>query len=153
MSEATIRTAIYDAVRGVSNVGMVYDYERHATTWDVFTDLFKTTIGAGVVQIRGWMIGYRGISEVEAIRLIKADKRITRTHTFQIAGIMGIDDSAASEKPFAALAEDVCDALDSDATVQAFAAVSPARFVFDPSPFAGVLVHLAAITLEVTEAA
>jgi len=149
MSEATIRTAIYNAINGVSSVGQVYDYERHATEWGDFLDLFKTNVG-GTQQIRGWMIGYRGTPEVDGSRF-KIPKRISRRHRFQILGVMGIDDSAASEKTFAILAEDVCDALDSDATLHGFAAVSPASLGFDPSPFAGVLVHAAAITLEVTE--
>jgi hypothetical protein len=136
-------------VRGVSDVGLVYDYERHATEWGDFLDLFKTTIG-NTTQVRGWMIGYRGIQSSENITF-GVDKRVMRTHRFQIMGIMAIDDSASSEKTFAAMAEDVCDTLDSNATLQAFQFVSPAVLGFDPSPFAGILVHAAAITLEVTE--
>jgi hypothetical protein len=149
MTEATIRTAIYDAVRAVSNVGLVYDYERHATEWGDFLDLFKTTIG-NTTQVRGWMIGYRGIPEAENITF-GVEKRVTRRHRFQILGIMAIDDSEESEKTFAILAEDVCDALSSNATLQGFNAVSVPVLGFDPSPFAGILVHAAAITLEVTE--
>jgi hypothetical protein len=151
MSEATIRTAIYNAVNGVTNVGKVYDYERHANEWGDFLDLFKTNI-SGTAQVRGWMVGYRGIPEAENITF-GVEKRVTRRHRFQILGIMAIDDSASSEKTFAALAEDVCDALSSNATLQAFDAVSVPVLGFDPSPFAGILVHAAAITLEVTEAA
>ncbi len=149
MSEATIRTAIYNAVNGVANKGVCYDYERHATDWSDFLDLFKTTVG-GTDQIRGWMVGYRGAPEVEATRF-GVEKRIMRKHRFQILGIMGIDDSAASEKTFAALAELVCNTLDADATLQGFDAVSPAILGFDPSPFAGILVHAAAITINITE--
>jgi len=152
MSEATIRAAIYNAVNGVSNVGKVYDYRRHSVDWSSFLDLFKTTI-SNTSQLRGWMVGYRGFPEVEATRLTKIDKRITRSHRFEVMGIMAIDDSAATEKTFAALAEDVCDALDSDATLQAYMHVSPASLTFDPAPFAGVLVHAAMIVLDVTEAA
>ncbi len=65
---------------------------------------------------------------------------------------MGIDDSAESEKTFAALAEDVCDALDSDTTIHAYLGSSPAVLGFDPRPFSGILVHAAAIIVEVTEA-
>jgi hypothetical protein len=151
MTEATIRTAIYNTVNGVSNIGKVYDYERHAVDWSDFLDLFKTTIG-GTTQIRGWMVGYRGIPTAENITF-GVEKRVTRTHRFQILGVMAIDDSEASEKTFAALSEDVCDALSSNATLQGFSAVSVPVLGFDPSPFAGILVHAAAITLEVTEAA
>ena len=150
MSEATIRAAIYAAVNGVTDVGKVYDYERHATEWSDFLNLFKTNISS-TDQVRGWMIGYRGIPESDGGRF-SGRGRTSRTHRFQILGIMGLDDSAESEKTFAAIAEDVCDALDSDATLGAFLGLAPATLGFDPSPFAGVLVHAAAITFEVTEA-
>lgn len=150
MSEATIRAAIYAAVNGVTNVGKVYDYERRVDTWDEFGNLFRTSI-SNTTQIRGWMIGYRGIPAAEGGRFKRGDKRIARTHRFQLLGVMGIDDSAASEKTFAALAEDVCDALDSNTTLHAFMHVSTAILGFDPAPFAGVSVHAAAITLDVTE--
>ena len=150
MSEAAIRTAIYNAVNGVSQVGQVYDYQRHATEWSDFLSLFKTTV-SGTDQVRGWMVGYRGITETLGGRFQRGDKRITRTHRFQILGVMAIDDSEESEKTFAALAEDVCDALDSDTTIGAYA-TKPATLGFDPSPFAGILVHAAAITFDVTEA-
>ena len=150
MSEATIRTAIYNAVSGVTDIGLVYDYERHSNDWGDFLDFFKTTIGS-TAQIRGWMIGYRGIPESSGGRFT-TPSRITRKHRFNILGVMGIDDSEASEKTFAALAEDVCDALDSDAAVNAFLHTTPATLGFDPRPFAGILVHAAAIVIEVTEA-
>lgn len=150
MSEAAIRTAIYNAVNGVSNVGQVYDYERHSNDWSDFLDRFKVTTG-GLDQIRGWMVGYRGIQEAEGGRF-GAPGRISRKHRFQVLGVMGIDDSEESEKTFAALAEDVCDALDSDATVHGFHFTSPATLGFDPRPFAGILVHAAAIVIDVTEA-
>ncbi len=150
MSQATIRTAIYNAVNGVTNIGKVYDYERHSNDWSDFLDKFKTTISS-TAQIRGWMVGYRGIVEAEGGRF-NAPGRISRKHRFQILGVMGIDDSEATEKTFAALAEDVCDALDSDATVHGFMFAAPAILGFDPKPFAGILVHAAAIVVDVTEA-
>lgn len=150
MSEAAIRTTIYNAINGVSNVGLVYDYQRHTNDWAEFENLFKTTIG-NVDQVRGWMVGYRGIVQADNGRFGTIDKRITRRHRFQILGVMGIDDANESEKTFAALAEDVCDALDSSATIQTYMHVTLATMGFDPSPFAGVLVHAAAIVIEVTE--
>ncbi len=151
MSAATIRAAIYSAVNGVSNIGKVYDYERHSNDWSDFLDKFKTTIG-GTNQIRGWMVGYRGITEAEGGRFTAPGGRISRKHRFQILGVMGIDDSEATEKTFAALAEDVCDALDSDDTIHGYLGSSPAMLGFDPKPFAGLLVHAAAIVIDVTEA-
>lgn len=153
MSESAIRTAIYNAVNGVTDVGLVYDYERYSNEWGDFLDFFKTTIDT-TAQIRGWMVGYRGITEATYKRFTPASKTgVTRIHRFQILGVMGIDDSEASEKTFAALGEDVCDALDADATLHGstYLGVSSAVMGFDPRPFAGVLVHAAAIVIDVTE--
>lgn len=151
MSQAAIRTAIYNVVNGVANVGLVYDYERHSNDWVEFLDRFKATTG-GLDHIRGWMVGYRGITEAQGNRFKPAAKRVSRTHRFQILGVMGIDDSEESEKTFAELAEDVCDALDSDTTIHGYMGSSPATLGFDPRPFAGILVHAAAIVIDVTEA-
>jgi hypothetical protein len=115
----------------------------------VLLDLFKTSIG-GKNQIRGWMIEYRGVIAAEGGRF-STTKRISRTHRFEIMGLMGIDDSNASEKTFSAIAEDVCDTLDSDATIQAFAAVAPVLVGFSSLTEFGFLVHSAVIVLEVTE--
>ena len=150
MSEATIRAAVYAAVSGVSNVGLVYDYERQANEWDALLGFFKSTIG-GTTQIRGWMIAYKGIVSAGGGRFSTA-KRLSRTQRFYIMGFMGVDDSAASEKTFAALAEDVADALDSDATIHTKPnSAAPANLGLDPAPFAGILAHAAVIQIDVTE--
>jgi hypothetical protein len=150
---STIRTAIYDVISNVSNVGMVYDYERHSTDWAGFLALFKVKIG-GVDQVRGWMIGYRGIPVSQAQTFIPGKTGTQRTHRFQIMGVMAVDDSVESEKIFAELAEDVCNALDDDETLHAkggFPNAAPVTMGFDPTPFAGVLVHAAVIMIEVVE--
>lgn len=151
MSEAAIRAAIYNAVNGVSQVGMVYDYERLYNSWDDIKALFKTKIG-GTTQIRGWMIGYMGITESHGDRFNPAAKRISRKQRFKVMGFMGINDSEESEKTFATLAEDVCDALDSDVTIHGYLGSSPAVLGFEPRPYAGALVHAAVIIVDVTEA-
>lgn len=151
MSQAAIRTAIYDAVSGVSDVGQVYDYERHANEWNAFLDLFQSTI-TGNEQILGWAVSYRGIITSERDTFRPGSKSgLFRTHRFQILGIAGIDDANGSEKVFAALAEAVCDALDDDNTLQSYISVSPASMRFDPAPFSGVLVHGALIIIDVKE--
>ena len=154
MSEAAIRNTLKLALEAVTDIGIVHDYERHATTWDKFLELFKTEIGRKE-QIRGWTIGYQGmpVAEREAFRA-GSKTGISRTHRFQIMGIMGISDKDESEKTFAALAEDVCDALDDDDTLHSstYIHTSPAVLAFDPSPFAGVLVHAAVISIDIIEA-
>lgn len=151
MSEAAIRTAIYNAINGVSNVGQVYDYERYSNDYTATLSLYKTTLG-GTDQIRGWMVGYRGITEAQGGRFTAPGGRITRTHRFQVLGVMGLQDSEATEKTFAAVAEDVCDALDSDTTIHGYLGSSPAVMSYEPASFAGILVYAAAIVIDVTEA-
>lgn len=152
MSYSTIRTAIYEVIRDVSQVGIVHDYERHVTNWDEFLDLFKTSIG-GKSQVRGWMIGYRGIPTVNRLTFNTSSNVGTeRIHRFRVIGVMGINDKEESEKTFATLGEDVCDALDADSTLHSTGIhASPAAMLFDSRPFADVLVHAAVITMEVTE--
>lgn len=152
MSEATIRAAILGAMLDVYQVGVIHDYERHVTNWDEFLSLFQNNIG-GSDQVRGWMIGYRGIPTVNQLTFnIASNAGTERTHRFRIIGIMGISDSNESEKTFAALAEDICDALDADTTLHSIGIhATPASMLFDPRPFADVLVHGAIINLEVKE--
>jgi len=153
MSEATIRAAIYSAVSGVTDVGLVHDYERFANEWPAFLELFKTTISS-TTQVRGWMVGYRGIPQSRKQTFVPGKLGTERTHRFQVLGIMGINDSEESEKTFAALAEDVCDALDDDTTLHAkgtFPRAAEVTMAYDPRPFAGVLVHAALISIDVTE--
>jgi hypothetical protein len=150
MSEAVIRAAIKTAVEGVSNVGKVHDYERWASEWPAFLELFKTTI-AGAPQIRGWEIGYRGFT---AIRDPQFARAVLRQHLFEIHGYLGLDDSAATEKTFAALAEDVADALDASATLHgsAYRDCTPAAIErAETRAFGGVLCHFAQLTIAVTE--
>ena len=103
MSEAAIRSQIETALNTVADVGQVYDYDRHAVDWGEFLDLFKTKIRTKE-QIRGWMIGYRGVPLAERESFRPGSKTgIARTHRFQIMGVMGIDDANESEKTVAFL--------------------------------------------------
>ena len=149
MSEATIRTAIYNVVNGVSNVGKVYDYQRFNKELDVFFDLFKTTI-AGVDQIRGWMIGYNGMDEPYEL----GTGAVIRPQKFTVYGVIRLNDELVSEKAAAALAEAICDALDADATLHAYSNDAPAGIrEFAYLPFGSVFCHWIEIGLTVTEQA
>lgn len=152
MSEATIREAIYEAIRDVSQAGIVHDYERHVTDWDSFLELFRSNV-AGQSQVRGWMIGYRGMPIANQLTFnMAANAGTERTHRFRVIGIMAINDSDESEKTFAALAEDICDALDSDSALHtARLNALPCTLAFDSRPFADVLVHGAIINVDVVE--
>jgi len=105
MPEATIRTAIYNILGAVADIGKVYDYERWAADWTAFINLFKTTIGA-VDQIRGWEISRRSVGEKQAVIKIGSQAH-EDDHLFVIRGYMGVSDANATEKTFNALIESI----------------------------------------------
>lgn len=151
MTQATIRARIKTVLDTVSNKGQTHDYLRWAVKQNDFESLFKTTISS-VAQIRGWEIAYRGFTQTEPHLGRSADQY--RVHRFEIHGYLGLDDSASTEKTFAALAESVCNALDADATLNADSLSlyrNPTQLTIDERLFAGVLTHHAQITLEVAE--
>ena len=142
MSQATIRADIYNVVSAVTDVGKVYDKARLSTTWDVFLDQFKTTIGS-TKTIRGWTISWTGIPEA-TYTAFGGSEQIT--HRFLIRGVVALDDSADSEKTAAALVEMVRNALEDDTTLQG---ATNTRFhsnpvtvpVFEERVFGDVLCH------------
>jgi hypothetical protein len=150
VTQATARTAVYNAVNGVTGAGMVYDYERWAAEWPAFLALFKTTV-SGVTQIRGWEVCYRGFS-AETPRTFGEVRQ--RRHRFRVQGYMGLEDSAKSEKTFAALTESVANAIDGDATLQGntFLETADAEIAtLEPRLFGGTLCHYAEINVTVSE--
>jgi len=114
MSESTIRSAIKNALDTVSNAGATHDYQRWSADWQAFLDLFKTTVGS-TDQIRGWTIAGGPVEVDDAVE--EFGGRYLRGYGYTIRGYLGVDDSAATEKTFAGLVEDVMDALDADATL------------------------------------
>ena len=152
MSISAIRATIYSAVNGVTDVGKVYDYERWANEWDDFLTLFKTTIGS-TVQVRGWEVSYRGFANQPPMDF---SGQHIRAHRFAVMGYMGLDDSKATEKTFANLAEDVADAIDADATLHGasyYYVIDVGIDEHEPRMFGGVLCHYALINVIVEEVA
>lgn len=151
MSEAAIRARIKVTLDTVSNKGLTHNRLRWAADESAFLDLFKTTIGS-TVQIRGWMITWRGFAQTEP-HLGRGANQI-RVHTFELDGYLGLDDSASTEIAFAALAEAVANALDADGTLNARGLSlyrEPTQIVMDERMFYGHLCHHALITLSVAE--
>lgn len=149
MSEATIRAAIKTKVEAISNIGMVYDYERWATDWSAYLDLFKTTIGGSNV-IRGWTITCQSFPQKQ----ITFGRNVERTYTYKLRGYFGLDDSAASEKTAMVVVEDVAEAFNDTRFDASNDQVwnDPANLeIFEPRLLGDVLCHYAEITLEVTE--
>ena len=152
MSEATLRAAIYSVVNGVTDVGIVHDYERWANEWTDFLNLFRTEID-GEQVIRGWEVVYRGFPDAsERMQMQDIYPAFLRPHRFLVAGYLQSDDSEESEKTAAALAETVADALNTDATLLGLVhdRVEP-TLIFEPRTFGGVLCHYAEIVLTLWE--
>ena len=151
MSYATILAQIKTTLDTVTNIGRTHDYMRFAIDESAFLDWAKTTIST-VDQIRVWMIDYGGFS-AETVWISRSAKK-HRVHTFVIYGYLGLDDSAATGKTFATLAETVCDALDADATLNSDALSSsrvPCQADVEPWLFYSKLCHRAVIALAVAE--
>ena len=164
MSEATTRARIYAVVGAVSNIGLVYDYQRWAVRWEDYLSLFKTTISSTSV-IRGWTITCAGWADSEYLAgsYLQDDGKalVLRRYTFKIRGMFGLDDSAATEKTAIGIVEDVVEALDGDEKLHAWDAIAEQYFgeqaaatldIFEPRLFGGALCHYAEITQRVTEA-
>lgn len=151
MSYAAIRAQIKTTLDAVTDIGRTHDYMRLAIGESAFLDLAKTTIST-VDQIRVWFIDYGGFTSEEP--WISRPIKSLRVHSFVIHGYLGLDDSAATGKTFATLAETVCTALEDDTTLNAIALSSyrePCQCVVDHVMFYSKLCHHAAITLQVAE--
>lgn len=154
MAEATIRARIKTVVQSVSNGGLVYDYERWASDWTTYLDLFKTTIDSAEV-IRGWTITCQSFQPVEIATMGSQD--VETTFIYKIRSYFGLDDENASEKTAIGIAEDVVEALNADNTLHgtAYDASGPHPLaeltLFEPRFFGDVLCHYIEITCPVKE--
>ncbi len=142
MSEATVRAGIYNTMLAVTDIGMVYDYERWANDWATFINLFKTTIG-GVDQIRGWEISQRApVSE---------NRTSTKRRTYSIRGYMSVNDAAATEKIFSALIDAIAAEFRKDQelgkTVKGHDFIQVE--IIETRTFGSVLCHFVELTLTV----
>ncbi len=103
MAYATILAKIKSILEGVSDIGQVHDYVRWYKDKPDFNTIFRDAANS---QIRAWDISRTSTPETE-----KASRTNIRTHTFRIRGFMSLDDSAATEKTFQSLVEDVATAF------------------------------------------
>ena len=148
MSEATLRGYIKTALDGVSNIGKVYDFQKFSDTYPDYLSKFKTTI-SGTAQIRGWTITLNAMENEQT-----AMKRLSRrVYQYQIEGYMSIDDSAATEKTFAALVEAVLNGLDDSTSIHAATAHAGYANVTDFGHiiFGDVLCHYVQISQNIGE--
>lgn len=152
MSQATQRTRLKTILQSVSNIGVVHDYQRFNTDYMAFINLFDTTIG-GVKQLRGWTVAFGGLASTDDLP-DQFDGQYVRGYRWTIRGYMGLQDSAATEKTFAALVETVCDALDDDDTLHGatyYDASKAEAPVVEERLFGSVLCHYCEIRLIIFE--
>lgn len=110
-TEASVRAAIKAKVQGVTNIGVVHDYERYANAMNEFRTLYQADI-AGVKQVRGWYI--RRMTRRESSDYQGRHEVILG---WRVQGFMSLDDASASEKTFDSLVETLVDAFRADETL------------------------------------
>jgi hypothetical protein len=116
MSETTARTAVYNAVNGVTNVGNVYDYDRWAALKKGVDTLVTKSIG-GSTLVRFWTVSCRRIAQEHTQFFTSGTSGILRRYTYIVRGAFGVDDSAGTEKTAIGIVEDVLEAMDNAATL------------------------------------
>ncbi len=98
-----IREQIAVILSAVDGVGVVHQYERLATDWKKFLDLYKDPHG----KINGWSITRQKTPQ----KMLTFDQDVTREYLFIIRGIYGLQDEAASELVFQDTIEAICEAF------------------------------------------
>lgn len=156
MSQASVRAIIAAEIGGVTNVGLVHDYERWAVLWPDFLSKFKTTISAASV-IRGWTITCSGWADtVTGFRASANEANIMREYRFTVRGYIGLADADETEHTAIALAETVCNRLNTSAALhdlaRAWGRVPVCNLTaFEARMFGNVLCHYAQIDQVVPE--
>jgi len=151
MSEATVRASIKTLIEAVSNVGLVYDHEPFAATWDEYVDQFKCKV-LGRDQVRAWTISMEAMPRE---RLTVASARNTHNQArfnYKVRGYCGFNEECETETEFMTVVIAVLNKLDTGiVTGNAYNAPVAQLDNYVPRTFGGVLCHYAEITQEVIE--
>ena len=147
--------SVLNLVDASSNIGVIHDYERWALHWEnVLTILVDPTDNV----VRSWMIVYRGYTSDDLSSMFSQDlgnvKSLSvRNHSWMVRGVLALDDSAATDKTFATLAETISNELDADADLHdqdkyyGDPPMTPVDLeTFEVRIMAGVLCHFAEIS-------
>ena len=151
---ATIRAAIKTTLSGVSNVGVIHDYERFASKKSEFKALFESN---GVM--RGWFFFRERTQELDG-----DTGEVRVLHYWKFYGFEALNDAAGTAKSFQALVEAIVAAFRADPTLggaiddnkdmsQNFGPVGLQTDGIENVMFANVLCHRArlSLTTETTE--
>lgn len=109
MSLSTVRAAIKATLQSVTDIGVVHDYERYSHDLAKLKTLYYS---APHSQLRGWFI--RRVKTAETGIL---PPRYLEQVTWQIRGVMALDDAGASELVFDELLDAIRDAFRADRTL------------------------------------
>lgn len=151
MSEATVRASIKTLLEGVTNIGLVYDLQPIATTWDVFLDRFKTTISS-VDMIRAWTISCEAIERQPFTASGTRNTGNINIYEYKIRGYTSLNFATSTEKSFLVVALAVMDALDGGIVSGNVYNADLAQLTnYQPDMLGGVLCHVAEITQLVRE--
>jgi hypothetical protein len=143
VAEADIRAGIVAALSAIPGTGRIHNRERWAATWDKFLALFKDTDS----RIRGWSVTRRATPAEEA------NQRIIREHTYEMQGVLGLNDEEASEIAFQAHIEAIQNVFDRKQSLGATNGVCwPAQVeAVEIRMFGRTLCHYARLTMIVKE--
>lgn len=151
MSEPTVRAAIKTLIESVSNIGLVFDNEPFADTWDLFITRFKTTI-SGVDMIRGWTISCEAIPAQPFVATGSRDTGNEYDYEYHIRGYQSFNYDTDTENTFLAIAILVMKALNSGIVSGTVFNADLAQLTsYTPRVFGGVLCHVVEITQIVRE--
>lgn len=151
MSEATVRASIKTLIESVTNIGLVYDLQPIANTWDVFLDRFKTTVSS-VDMIRAWTISCEAIERQGFVASGDRNTGNINIYEYKIRGYTSFDFEISTEKIFLVVALAVMDALDSGIVSGTVYNADLAQLTsYQPDMLGGVLCHVAEITQLVRE--
>jgi hypothetical protein len=152
MSLSAVRTAIAATLLSVADIGAVHDYERYSHDLDTLKKLYYSPSHR---QLRGWFIR-RVATQEEGILPPRYLERVT----WQIRGVMALDDAGGTEKKMDDLIEAIRDAFRNNRTLNstvmkqgALPAASPRGMQLDdfgPVMFGGVLCHGVRLSLVTT---
>ena len=135
---------------GIDDVGIVYDYERFAPSWEKFILLFKP---AGKKYIRGWEITRVSTTEKGNSDDDTATHQYREFHNMVIKGYYSTQDAEATEKIFQDLLETIRVTFRGNHTLndQAEDCSTPQAFAVGTRMFGNVLCHYGEIHLKVEE--
>ena len=148
MGYSNIITAVKDKLSGITNIGVVYDYERFSAHWNEYLNQFKYTDADLGDTIKGWVITRR--STAESNITVASNSRV---HTVIIRGFLALNDADETEKKFQELIETICDEFRDDIQVDGTAFLSePIQLtVQEPREFGSVIVHYAELSKTIEE--